>query len=84
MTSCVPTPPGPAGPRVAFAVGRAVGRATARNRVRRRLRHLVAARLEGLGAVDVVVRALPPAAQAPADRLAADLDRTLARCGATR
>lgn len=60
---------------VAFAVSRTVGNAVTRNRVRRRLRHLVAARLPSLPAgAGVVVRALPPAADASSAELGADLD----------
>jgi ribonuclease P protein component len=67
-------------PRVGFVVGKAVGGAVDRNRVKRRLRHLVRDRLEVLPAAsDVVIRALPPARDATADRLAADLDRALER-----
>jgi len=75
-------------PRVGFVVGKAVGGAVIRNRVKRRLRHLVRDRLDVLPpASDVVIRALPPARDATADRLAADLDRALERVlksGATR
>jgi ribonuclease P protein component len=64
----------PAGSLVGFVVTKAVGNAVHRNRVRRRLRHLAAPRLAGLGdGTLVVVRALPPAADADAD-LARDLD----------
>ncbi|MGH8868691.1 MAG: ribonuclease P protein component [Actinomycetes bacterium] len=66
--------------RVGFVVSRAVGNAVTRNRVRRRLRHLVRDRLDQLprGAM-VAVRALPPAADATATQLGADLDAALAR-----
>lgn len=66
-------------PRVGFVVSRAVGGAVTRNTVRRRLRHLVRDHLDALppGAL-VVVRALPPAAHAPYQRLDADLAATLA------
>lgn len=68
-----------------FVVGRPVGGAVVRNLVRRRLRHLVRDRLDRLPAGSLlVVRALPPAAGASADRLAADLDRALARLLAPR
>lgn len=54
-----PCPPSRAG----FVVSKAVGNAVTRNRVKRRLRHLTAASLPGVPfPVDVVVRALPPAA----------------------
>jgi ribonuclease P protein component len=64
--------------RAGFVVPRAVGGAVTRNLVRRRLRHLVRQRLGALppGAT-LVVRALPRAAQADFDRLAADLDGAL-------
>lgn len=55
----IPSPPSRAG----FVVSKAVGNAVTRNRVKRRLRHLAAASLhESPVPVDVVVRALPPAA----------------------
>lgn len=50
--------------RVGFVVSKAVGNAVIRNRVKRRLRHLVASRPMTTG-MDVVVRALPPAAADP-------------------
>ena len=60
--------------RVGFVVSRAVGAAVTRNRVKRRLRHLAAARLADTPpGVDLVVRALPRAATAPA-QLPVDLD----------
>ncbi|MCF2533899.1 ribonuclease P protein component [Yinghuangia soli] len=70
------TPP----PRAGFVVSKAVGAAVVRNRVKRRLRHLVRDRLAGLppGSL-VVVRALPPAADAEYSELAADLDAALGR-----
>jgi ribonuclease P protein component len=70
--------PGPA--RVGFVVSRAVGGATTRNLVKRRLRHLCRAELDRLpaGAL-LVVRALPAAAQASYDELAADLQHALDR-----
>lgn len=49
--------------RVGFVVSKKVGGAVVRNRVKRRLRHIVAG-LESPFHTDVVVRALPPAAQA--------------------
>ena len=66
-------------PAAAFTVSKAVGPAVARNRVKRRLRHVVAARLGHLSPGSrLVVRALPPAAAASSDELAADLDSALA------
>ena len=71
---------GPA--RAGFVVSKAVGPAVTRNRVKRRLRHLVAQRLDELpdGAV-LVIRALPPAAEAHGRELARDLDSALGRLG---
>ena len=67
--------------RAGFVVSKAVGNAVIRNRVKRQLRHLVAGVLPNapLG-LDVVVRALPPAASGPlredfASAWAATLDR---------
>jgi ribonuclease P protein component len=76
----MPAAEAPGVARVGFVVGKSVGGAVIRNRVKRRLRHLVRDRLDVLPAAsDVVVRALPPARDATAARLAADLDRTLER-----
>lgn len=70
--------PGEDGPRAGFVVSRAVGGSVVRHRVSRRLRHLVAARLPGLPPdARVVVRALPPAAEASSAELAEDLDAGL-------
>ena len=53
------------GNRVGFVVSKAVGGAVVRNRVRRRLRGVVIEHRESLPqGADVVVRALPPAAEA--------------------
>lgn len=70
------TPP----PRAGFVVSKAVGPAVVRNRVKRRLRHLVRDRIALLpeGSL-VVVRALPPAADAGFAELAGDLDAALGR-----
>jgi ribonuclease P protein component len=73
-----------AGPaQVGFTVSKAVGNAATRNRVKRRLRHLTREHLpalEGLpGRAALVVRALPPAADASYATLGADLTRTLAK-----
>jgi ribonuclease P protein component len=66
-------------PRAGFVVSKAVGNAVVRHRVARRLRHLVAERLDGLGpGTDLVVRALPPSADASSVELARDLDSALA------
>lgn len=65
--------------RAGFIVSRAVGNAVRRNRVKRRLRHLAAAALPAAPfAVDVVVRALPPAATTK--DLADDFGSALATC----
>lgn len=66
--------------RAGFVVSKSVGNAVVRNRVRRRLRHLCAARLPGLppGSI-LVVRALPPAAEADSALLGRELDAALKR-----
>jgi ribonuclease P protein component len=70
-----PSPPVRAG----FVVSKAVGNAVHRNRVRRRLRHLVGARLAALPpGADLVIRALPGAADRSYAQLGADLDGALA------
>ena len=67
------------GARAGFVVPRTVGGAVVRNRVRRRLRHLVAERLAALPAgAELVVRALPGAADRSYAELAAELDAALA------
>jgi ribonuclease P protein component len=72
-------------PRAGFVVSRAVGGAVVRNAVRRRLRHLVAERIDVLPpGTDLVVRAVPGAADLPYARLAADLDAALAAARAPR
>jgi ribonuclease P protein component len=66
--------------RAGFVVSRAVGPAVTRNRVKRRLRHLVRRRLAELPAASrLVVRALPPAAEATSEELDRDLGRALRR-----
>jgi ribonuclease P protein component len=64
--------------RAGFVVSKAVGNAVVRHRVTRRLRHLVAPRIADLpaGAL-LVVRALPPAADATSAELGEDLDSGL-------
>lgn len=67
-------------PRVGFVVPKAVGGAVVRNRTKRRLRALTAARLSGIpDGVDVVVRALPPAAAATSADLGRELETLLVR-----
>ncbi|TIC82795.1 ribonuclease P protein component [Nocardioides sp. GY 10127] len=67
-------------PRVGFVVSKAVGVAVVRNRVKRRLRHLAREQLSLLpGRCTLVVRALPAAAGASSEELAADLGRCLSR-----
>jgi ribonuclease P protein component len=64
--------------RAGFVVSKAVGGAVVRNRVRRRLRHLMRSRLDRLpDRTDVVVRALPAAANRTYAALGADLDGAL-------
>jgi len=64
--------------RAGFVVSKAVGGAVVRNRVRRRLRHLMRSRLDLLpDRTDVVVRALPGAANRTYAALGADLDGAL-------
>jgi len=78
----VASPDGQAGgpAQVGFVVSKAVGGSVVRNRVRRRLRHLVRSHLSSLPAgADLVVRALPPAAQLDSSELGAELARCLER-----
>jgi ribonuclease P protein component len=71
--------------RVGFVVGRSVGSAVDRNVVRRRLRHLVRERLAALPpSTLLVIRALAGAGEAPAGRLAEDLDAACARLSLSR
>jgi ribonuclease P protein component len=70
--------PADAPPRAGFVVSRAVGGSVVRHRVARRLRHLVRPRLAILPPGSrLVVRALPPAADAPSSVLGDDLDSGL-------
>lgn len=66
--------------RAAFAVSKAVGDSVTRHRVVRRLRTLMPPLLDRLpGGSEVVVRAMPEAAQATSRDLRADLERALER-----
>ena len=66
--------------RVGFVVGRTVGNAVLRHRVQRRLRHLCRERLAVLPTgCEMVVRALPPSADASYAELGEQLDRCLLR-----
>jgi ribonuclease P protein component len=76
----LPPAPDPADlrPRAGFVVSRAVGGSVVRHRVARRLRHLVRDRVGSLPpGARLVVRALPPSADAPSALLADDLDAGL-------
>jgi ribonuclease P protein component len=71
--------PVPRGARAGFVVPKTVGVAVVRNRVKRRLRHLVRDRIGALPAgTDLVVRALPGAADRTYAQLGSDLDAALA------
>ena len=77
------------GPRAGLVVSKAVGGSVVRHRVSRRLRHLLAPRLRELPAgAMLVVRALPPAADATSAELGDDLDSgirgVLRKAGGTR
>jgi len=79
----LPDPTRAGEPEVGFVVSRGVGSAVVRNRVKRRLRHLMRSHMQRLPAgCRVVVRALPPAGDAPAVALEADLEAALHRAGA--
>jgi ribonuclease P protein component len=71
--------------RAGFVVPKAVGGAVQRNSVKRRLRHLVRERLAQLPAgTDLVVRALPGAADRSYQGLGADLDAALGAAAGRR
>ena len=71
--------------RAGFVVGRSVGGSVVRHRTVRRLRHLVRDRLGLLPAGSLlVVRALPPAAEADSGTLGRDLDGALGQLGLGR
>lgn len=65
--------------KVGFVVGKKVGNSVVRHRVVRRLRHLVRAELPGLKCANVVVRALPGAADATFEQLGSSLQREFKR-----
>ncbi|MBW3084170.1 Ribonuclease P protein component [Austwickia sp. TVS 96-490-7B] len=66
-------------PRVGFVVSKAVGTAVVRNRTKRRLRALMAPRMLLLPTgLDLVIRALPSAAECAFTQLQGDLDRQIA------
>ncbi len=68
--------------RVGFVVSRSVGNAVTRNQVKRRLRHLAHDRLGRLPEASVlVVRALPPSAEASYAELGDAFDRAFERLG---
>lgn len=68
-------------PRVGIIVSKAVGNAVTRNKVKRRLRALAAQSLDGIPTrAAIVVRALPPAAEARWEQLGADYQRALNSC----
>ncbi len=65
--------------RFGFIVSKQVGNAVTRNTIRRRLKDVCARQLPLPDGVDVVIRALPSAADAPFTELLADVDRAVAR-----
>ncbi|MCK7637212.1 ribonuclease P protein component [Corynebacterium sp. P7202] len=68
------------GPRFGLIVSKAVGNAVIRHRVSRRLRHVCAALVEEIGTdCDVVIRALPRAADASGRDLHRDISRALGK-----
>ncbi|WP_225725710.1 MULTISPECIES: ribonuclease P protein component [unclassified Nocardia] len=84
-----PAPAGPlvrvGGPRFGLIVSKAVGSAVVRHRVARRLRHMCARVIPELPAeADVVIRALPGAADAGSDELLRQLRGALRKLGVAR
>lgn len=71
------------GPRFGLIVSKAVGPAVVRHRVARRLRHICASLANELpDGADIVLRALPGAAEAPAPELERQLRAGLRKLGA--
>lgn len=68
------------GPRFGLVVSKQVGNAVTRHSVSRRLRHVLAGFISELPReVDIVVRALPPAAEATSKQLLDDVSSALPR-----
>ena len=65
--------------RFGFIVSKQVGNAVARNTVRRRLKDACARQLPLPEGIDIVIRALPAAADAPFADLLADVERAVER-----
>jgi len=66
--------------KIGFVVSKAVGNSVLRHRVTRRLRHLFRSRLGTVvPGCTLVVRALPPAAEATSAELGKDIDSALRR-----
>ncbi len=61
--------------RVGFTVAKTVGKAHVRNLVKRRLRHIIHDHLTMLEGRDLIVLALPEAANAPFQDLQKDIER---------
>jgi ribonuclease P protein component len=73
------------GPRFGLIVSKAVGSAVVRHRVARRLRHMCARVTADLPAeTDIVIRALPGAADAGSDELLRQLRGALRKLGVAR
>lgn len=71
--------------RFGLVVSKAVGNSVLRHRVSRRMRALLADRVDAFGpGVDVVVRALPAAAQADSAQLGAAVDAAVRALAAPR
>lgn len=68
------------GPRFGLVVSKQVGNAVTRHQVSRRLRHVLMGLIPELEAsVDIVVRALPPAAEASSKQLLDDVSSAIPR-----